>query len=67
MWIWVNATYFCCGLELDRRGFVVKCPAICRRRYMGLYKSVVKEDLKRRGVLIEWREMKNDATTIEHS
>ncbi len=57
-WIWVNATYFVAGIDVNENGIITKAPFICRW-CVGRKKEKFKQYLEGRKVLLDWLE-RND-------
>lgn len=56
MLIWINATYFCCGVVTDKYGIIREAAPIVKWS-IGKNEVALKNNLLKRNVLIEWKEL----------
>lgn len=50
-WVYVVATYFCCGVDINEKGVVIEAAPILRWS-VGKHYSVIEKFLKKKGKLI---------------
>ena len=58
MLVWINASYFCCGIETTGDGIIIDTAPIVRWA-MGKPAHKLRSYLERKGVLLHWRQIKS--------